>query len=441
MSFDIEEIKKIEGKMNQAITCCNQRKFSQAEQLISEIIKLSPYYSEAYRLQAQIKMEHGDIESAVNCCISALQNNPRNKYALLLMANLYVRKEQKNIAEAYYKRILEYYPEDSLAINNLAGLLLESKKYPEAIERFNQALSIDDSYINTHYGLALAYYQTDNFQNAFDISLRAVRQCKDRPENPGVRSELIKLTMQSAIGLCNSKDLSSYYKTAKEILENQDGFSIEFEESENIDSIAKLETAWIYGRKKHKVKYKPKSKFLPHLILHELTHLDLIQNASLRGANKKVFSAEGHLKKFQDRFVSDIEKKLGKVPQNVVDQVTRQLFGGLCSQIMNCPIDLFVEDSIYEKYTEMRPMQLLSLAEIENMNIGSIVQSEKSNHFPQKIVEVSKILNMVTTRHFLDLYGINLLPNYPNITQQQRTLADSLYDDYKKCNANYQYGD
>ena len=53
------------------------------------------------------------------------------------------------------------------------------------------------------------------------------------------------------------------------------------------------------------------------------------------------------------------------------------LADGLCLQLMNCPLDLFVEHMIYTTYKDMRPIQLLSLFHQEMNNYRGIEKGKR----------------------------------------------------------------
>ena len=52
-----------------------------------------------------------------------------------------------------------------------------------------------------------------------------------------------------------------------------------------------------------------------------------------------------------------------------IEATFNQTFSGISLQVMNCPLDLFVEDKIYNEYPEMRPVQILSLMRTEHESI------------------------------------------------------------------------
>lgn len=105
---------------------------------------------------------------------------------------------------------------------------------------------------------------------------------------------------------------------------------------------------------------------------------------------------------------------------------------------MNCPLDLFVEDLIYNKIPSLRPVQLLSLFRQEQANVNAIIDASK--YMPTSIVSLSKVLNMVTSMHFRQLYGIDFINEYKP-TKQEYLQAKDLYEEYLAYVDTYKDGD
>ena len=113
---------------------------------------------------------------------------------------------------------------------------------------------------------------------------------------------------------------------------------------------------------------------------------------------------------------------------------------GLGLQLMNCPLDLFVEHLIYTNYTVVRPIQLLSLFHMELDNIEAVKQGSKNGFFPKEIVYANKVMNIVTSMHFKEIYGIDLIKEY-HPTKQEYNHAKDLYDEFKAYLDTYKPGD
>lgn len=86
---DEQEIKEAEKRFEGITSLCDKGKFNDAKTAIKEFLKSYPRYSDAYRVLAQMYMQDGLIEDAINTNIEALRCNPRNGWALLLMGNLF----------------------------------------------------------------------------------------------------------------------------------------------------------------------------------------------------------------------------------------------------------------------------------------------------------------------------------------------------------------
>jgi hypothetical protein len=103
---------------------------------------------------------------------------------------------------------------------------------------------------------------------------------------------------------------------------------------------------------------------------------------------------------------------------------------------------MLVEDKIFNEHEYFRPLQLLSLFDMNMGNIESVNQAMKTiDMFPQNIVSANKVMNMVSAMHFKSLYGIDLLENY-KYTKAELTKAENIFEEYL-CyrNEGYQPGE
>ena len=144
------------NKLNKAIDLCNKKQFQEAEKILREIVNENHNTSEAWRLLAQIDwFQNNNTDKAFDELIEALKIDPKNLWALVLMGNMQ-SKLYNNIKSAseYYEKVLEYHPDNAIAINNIGATLLEKEKYEEALAYFDRAITIDPKYLNCYYGKA-----------------------------------------------------------------------------------------------------------------------------------------------------------------------------------------------------------------------------------------------------------------------------------------------
>lgn len=434
--------KNMNNKLHQALDLCNKNDFDKALTLLDEIIKDEPQNSEAWRVLAQIHWMHNhEPNRAYDELIESLRCEPKNIWALVLMGNLLV-KEMNDVehAKEYYEKVLQYYPDNAIALNNIGATYMELKDYEDALPYIEKALKIDDSYANSYYGLGLCYYKLDRTEVAFEICHKGVLKSSDRPENPAVREELVKLYLTVAKDYADKTNYINVWKGIKDELEAVDGVNIRITEDKSLNVHAKMEYAPLHAAKEHVVRYNPEKDFVEHLFIHEMMHLKMSQQATKANRAKAVISSESTRSAFRKRYLDFMKKKHSHIPSRELDKVIAGLADGLGLQLMNCPLDLLVEHMIYTNYQVVRPIQLLSLFHMEQDNINAVKQAATNGFFPKEIVYANKVMNIVTSLHFKDIYGINLIGQY-HPTKRELEHAKDLYDEFKAYLDTFKPGD
>lgn len=432
----------MQDKLQYALDLCNKHKFDEALPILEEIIKIDPQNSEAWRTLAQVHWfyQHKP-EKAYDELIEALRCNPKNIWALVLMGNL-LTKEKNDVdhAKLYYDKVLEFYPDNAIAINNIGATYMERKDYEGALPFMEKALDIDDSYANSYYGLGLCYYKLGKIEDAFEVCHKGALKSSDRPENPAVREELIKLYLTVAKDYADKTNYINVWKGIKDELEAIDHVNIHIVEDKSLNVHAKMEYAPLHAAKEHIIRYNPEKDFVEHLFIHEMMHLKMNQQASQANRGKAIISSDATRTAFKKRYMKFMQKTHSHIPATELNKVLFGLADGLGLQLMNCPLDLFVEHMIYSYYQIARPIQMLSLFHMEQDNINAVKQAAQNGFFPKEIVYANKVMNIVTSMHFKDMYGINLIGHY-HPTKQELMHAKDLYDEFKAYLDTYKAGD
>lgn len=432
----------MQDKLQYALDLCNKHKFDEALPILEEILKIDPQNSEAWRTLAQVHWfyQHKP-EKAYDELIEALRCNPKNIWALVLMGNL-LTKEKNDVdhAKLYYDKVLEFYPDNAIAINNIGATYMERKDYEGALPFMEKALDIDDSYANFYYGLGLCYYKLGKIEDAFEVCHKGALKSSDRPENPAVREELIKLYLTVAKDYADKTNYINVWKGIKDELEAIDHVNIHIVEDKSLNVHAKMEYAPLHAAKEHIIRYNPEKDFVEHLFIHEMMHLKMNQQASQANRGKAIISSDATRTAFKKRYMKFMQKTHSHIPATELNKVLFGLADGLGLQLMNCPLDLFVEHMIYSYYQIARPIQMLSLFHMEQDNINAVKQAAQNGFFPKEIVYANKVMNIVTSMHFKDMYGINLIGQY-HPTKQELMHAKDLYDEFKAYLDTYKAGD
>lgn len=429
-------------KLQQALDFCNKNKFNDALNLLEEIVKIEPDNSEAWRIMAQVHWIHMQMpDKAYDELIEALRCEPKNIWALVLMGNLLTKeKDDFKHAKEYYDKVLEYHPDNAIALNNIAATYMEIEDFEKALPYMEKALAIDDSYANSYYGLALCYYKLNRLEDAFNTCHKGALKSVERPENPAVREELVKLYVRVAKELADQTNYINVWKGIKDELETVDHINIRFEEDRDIQVSAKLEYAPTHAAKEHVIRYNPKKDFVEHLFLHEMMHLKMSQQATKANKNKAIISTEKTRANFNKRYMRFMKKAHSNLGDFELGKFMADLERGLGLQLMNCPLDLFVEHKMYTEYKVSRPIQFLSLFHMEKDNINTVNQVYNKNYFPPEMERANKVMNIVSSLHFKDLYGINLIGQYKP-TKLELAQAQDMYDEFMAYLDTYKVAD
>lgn len=429
-------------KLEKVIELCNKSEFDKALPLLEEVIKENPNESEAWRLMAQIHWNHmHQPDKAYDELIEALKCEPRNIWALVLMGNL-LTKEMKDVkhAKEYYDKVLEYYPDNAIALNNIGAAFMEQQDYEGALTYLEKAMAIDNSYANSYYGLGLCYYKLGKLKEAFEICHKGALMSSDRPENPAVREELVKLYLTVAKDYAKNINYKNVWLGIKDELEAVDHVNIRFQEDTSLNVLAKLEYAPVHAASEHVLRYNPDKEFIDHLFVHEMMHLKMSQQATKIHRAKAVVGSRKTRDAFNKRYWQFMKNTHKNIPEYELKKTMSEMSHGFSLQLMNCPLDLFVEHLMYTNYKVVHPVQLLSLFQMEVDNINSVKKATEHNFFPKELVRANKVMNMVTSLHFKDLYGINFVGQYKP-TKLEYEQANDMYEEFKAYLNTYKAGD
>lgn len=437
VKVDQKDLEQSQQEFNEITALCEKRQFKEAHSRLELFLEKHSRHSEGYRILAQMEMEAGNIDKAIDIDIEALRCNPKNIWALILMGNLYSKyKDNYEIGRTYYDSVLKYSPDNFIAINNVAALMMENEDYESAIPLFEKSLEGDKKYANAYYGLAVCYYNQRENQKAFDTALKGCLLADIRSENPQVMDELHKIMLASAHAVVESTNYMNVVLGIKDEIEMKYNQKIEIVKDDTLDLSAKLEYGPTHHRDYHLIKYNPKKPFMEHLAIHEMMHLQMNLEADKVNSNKVIISNNDNVIAFRTKYAAWIKKLVNRFEHSKAMNLVEQIHRGYMLQVMNCPLDLFVEKRMYDKYPIVRAIQLLSLMEQETYNIKAIKGSENSKFVPLDIVQNSKVMNIVTSMHFEHLFGLRFYQEYkPTRAQfdQAKDFYDEFlaYDDYK----------
>lgn len=378
----------------------------------------------------QILSDEGDQDEAINYLIVALRWNSKNAWALLMMGNIFAKfKEDIPTAMKYYDQALIANVRDFISLTNIGYLLLQENSLEKAKKYFNEALKIHPNFPNAHFGLGMiAEKENDNYR-AFEATVEAIK-CN---ENKDILYEnSVKRAFDFAKNVVESKPNKQIFVEYRHKLEFEGGTEIDIVEDTSISTAAKIEFAENYERSKHIVRYKPKYPAVEHLIMHELVHLDFVIDARKAGLNQLFISNQQHKTDFIKKLEPIIQKfhKMG-ISEQAIANYCNGLFDGMNRQIFNAPIDLFIEDFLYNNYATLRPAQFLSLYSLIQEGIKATTDKQIVELLPKDILSKSMIYNLVNALQYKSLFGIDLINDFQATTIELKQAQD-FYQEYQE---------
>ena len=382
----------------------------------------------------QILSDEGDQEEAINCLIDALRWDSKNGWALLMMGNIFAKfKDDISTAMKYYDQALIANPKDNITINNIGANLLQQGKLEEAKKYFYEALKINDQYANTHFALGMIAEMEADLQAAFYSTIQAIKlnESKDVLYQNSVRQsfEISKKIIATDTG-------KKLFREYRHKLEFDGDRKIDIIQDEEIPTAAKFEFAENYDRETHIVKYKPSYPAVEHLIMHELVHLDFVIEARKGELNQLFVSTQNHKTEFIKGLEPTIKKfnKMGISEKSIADYCSN-LFEGMNRQIFNTPIDLFIENFLYNEFAELRPFQFISLYNMLQEGLQAVTDKKIVELSPIDIISKSKVYNIVNAIQFKELFGFDFIKDF-NATPIEMKLATDFYDEYLQYKEN-----
>jgi len=418
--------------LDQIVRLYESGDYDEAMKAISSCIADGSANSEIYRLKGQIEFDGEEHDKAVNSLIESLKLDDKNQSALILIGNIYaLHKDDFDTAMTYFTQVLELNSDNYVGLNNIAGIIAKHGDYQTAISYFVKAIEVKPGYPNALFGSALCHLYTEDYRTSFDQSIEAMQNIEDRtePEFQGVYDMALNLSIDAAQKYAEQIEPSAFYQDLIKDLQKETNKDIEIVEDTTIGTPAKMEIAETYQREKHIIKIQSFSAINAYYVMHELMHLQLITEARRVGENELFKSTIATKELFEKRFnkYATTLQKAG-VPSERHEALCDQLYHGLCLQLYNAPIDLFIEKRLYDQYPDLRPIHILGLIEISKPAIEGATSKSLKKMVPPYIREPNIAMSTTLLLQLKELYGID----YLSFIKEEHLIdkGKALYNDY-----------
>lgn len=439
IEIDTAGIARHESDYRRVVNLCEKGRYAEAKPLLNKLIAENPTNSEYHRILGQILSDEGKPEEAIDCLIDALRWDANNNWALTMMGNIFANyKADIPTALKYYERSVQLNPEDFTGIFNIGALLYKEGRLTEAKDYLYRALQLNATYPNIHYVLALIAQDENDLASAFYSTTQSVRHNNRQDE---LYRQSLSLMVELAQKLIQTDTGKTIYRNFRKTVETACGKTIDIVKDDTIATAAKCEFAEVYQRDRHRVLYKPTYKAVEHLIMHELCHLLFAAEARKAGVNK-LFTTDGSKRTAFVKKLAPTTERLRKmrVSQPDIDHFVNGLFDGLNLQAYNAPIDLFIEEMLYNEFPELRPYQFISLYNLLDEGLQGINDKTIADITPKDIFSKSKLFNLLNALQLRDLYGIDLTSQF-GATKSEMHQVQAFYTEYAEYKTDRQPGE
>jgi hypothetical protein len=304
---------------------------------------------------------------------------------------------------------------------------MKQDRIDEAKGYFNQVLVIKSDYPNAHYGLAHIAEMEHDLKSALNSCISTLKGCKIKDD---LYKQAVNLTVRVAKSQIESNTGERIFSEYLHKLEFEGGLEIKATIDNSITTAAKIEFAENYNRDYHIIRYKTQYPAKEHLMMHELVHLHFVIEAQKQGVNKLFVSNQNHKRQFSAKEADWIKKlRLLKLSEESITTVVTSIFEGLNSQIYNAPIDLFIEDLLYNEFPDLRPYQFISMYAVMSEAVHAVTDKKIVELTSKSVLYSSKIYNIVSALHFKNLFGVDFIPDLQT-TQQELRVATKMYEEF-----------
>ena len=439
IEIDTSTILAQEADYRKTVALCERGNYQEAKPILAKLIENNPTNSEFHRIMGQILSDQGKQDEAINCLIDALRWDPKNHWALLMMGNVQA-KFLKDVPTAlkYYDQALLVNQTDYITLSNIAYLLFQENRMEDAKKYAWEALKVSDSYPNTHYILALIAEKENDLHSAFYSCIQCLKLAKSTDV---LYQNALKTAFEIAHSISGDFEGKKIFYTYRSQLEKEGGVPITIYSDDTIKTAAKIEFAERYERDEHLVKYKSNYPAVEHLVMHELAHLDFVIQARKEHLNQVFISTQEHKQAFMKTVQPAIQKlKSMGLDEKATTTFSEGIFNGLNLQTYNTPIDVFIEDFLYQEYAELRPYQFLSLYNLLEEAVKSVTDERIIDLVPANIISKTKIFSLVNALQFDDFFGVNLIDKFKATTPELQQ-AETFYQQFLDRKGNRKPGE
>jgi tetratricopeptide (TPR) repeat protein len=130
-----------------ATTADAKKAVENAENRLTEAVKLAPNFAQAVMLLSDLKIKKGSSATAVDLLTPLIKQQPQLSQAHYLLATAYLAQQQPGQALAVYRQMTELFPKDPQPSFLVGSILLAQRQPAEARQAFEKSLEISPDFL------------------------------------------------------------------------------------------------------------------------------------------------------------------------------------------------------------------------------------------------------------------------------------------------------
>ena len=420
-----------------------------ARDILKAALELDPSLSDARRDLAMVCVEMGEMDEAKNHLIEVLKLNPNDAWALVILANNYVREDEDfETAKRFLRRALELKPDDPWAMNSLAAVLTQTGDAEEGMKLCDEILRKHPGFAIPYMNKTLWLVKEQKFAEAASV-LREMFKCDEAQDARAAtafaqgRSTYVKV--QNFIA--NTK------RSQSEVLVDQlaakvgelSGFPVKVTTGP-LEALvaAKIAMAWKHGTDHHLLTIREgdiPEILKDHHALHELNHVLMETEARKAGANRWFMTTpDSRNAAFasMEKEVKQLQRK-GYEPEAIAQGVN-QLYHGAVGFLYNCPLDMLIEQRIRRDYPQLEEVQFCGVAQLAHDALSVTMRKDLRDFVPPTLQRINDTLNGAYALFVDDLFGSATAFSAEYRAMPTFTVSEEFFEMFKESSAAFQPG-
>jgi len=372
-----------------AVRSAERGKYQAAVRAFQDVLNVLPAHIDARRNLAMACMESGDRSAARQHLVELLRLKPDDAWAWLILGNVYMQFDDDTAAAGrFYARAHQLNPDDVFLLNSYGALKV----------LFRQAIEREPAHPNPRYGLALSYHTEGQPERA----LAALEELFAQPRSQDPRSEAVYEQARALYVEANYRLAQDRHAEAMERLKDamdahaaQTGYPIELEQDDALTVAATTRLAWQYRESHHLIRYKsPEPAIIAHLIAHEFEHIQLAYEAREAGRGK-LFGGTERVSEYAARESGGSRRELRRrgFDEDAIADFIEQITTGLASQLFNIPLDMLIEQRLYQRLPFLRPSQVVSLHATQLEGAQPLTDDSLARIVPPRLYQCNLAMN------------------------------------------------